>query len=103
MWRSPVLRWLCVKKALRDHQVKLVLGSRHGDIEKPPFFLNFRCRAGSKIGRQASIDGTEKEIPRRPRIGFADRISERQPDPSFFVCSLRYAGDKPVEPRPILV
>ena len=49
------------EEALRNHQVKLVLGPRHGDIKKAPFFLNFRRRAGSKVGGKASIDGVEKK------------------------------------------
>jgi hypothetical protein len=49
------------KEALRHHQVKLVLGPRHGDIQQASFFLDFRRRAGSKVGRQAAIDGVEKE------------------------------------------
>jgi hypothetical protein len=49
------------KEALRNHQVKLVLGSRHGDIQKAPFFLDFRRRAGSKVGGQTAIDGIEQK------------------------------------------
>jgi len=30
------------EETLRNHQVKLVLGSRHGDIEQPTFLLYFR-------------------------------------------------------------
>jgi hypothetical protein len=47
------------EEALRNSQVKLVLGPRHGDIEKPPFFLDFRRGAGSKVGGQTAIDGVE--------------------------------------------
>ena len=49
------------EEALRNHQVKLVLGPCHGDIEKAPFFLDFRRRAGGKVGRQAAINCVEQE------------------------------------------
>jgi hypothetical protein len=49
------------KEALWNHQVKLVLGSRHSDIKKAAFFLDFRRRASSEVGGQTSVNGVEKE------------------------------------------
>jgi hypothetical protein len=36
------------EEALRHHQVKLVLGPRHGDIKQPALLLDFRHGAGRR-------------------------------------------------------
>ena len=49
------------EEALGNHQVKLVFCSRHGEVEQPTFFLDFRRRAGGKVGWQTPIDRVEQE------------------------------------------
>ena len=49
------------EETLRDHQMKLILGPRHGDVEKPAFLLDLRRRADAEVGRNAPIDHVEDE------------------------------------------
>src|SRR5262249_8494969 len=57
------------EEALRDDQVKIVLGSRHGDIEKPSLFFQLSRCAGSQIGWHAAIDDVQR-IDRLPFLAF---------------------------------
>src|SRR5882762_9460742 len=49
------------EKPLWDDQMKIVLGSRHRDVQKAPFLLDFGRRAGSEIGGNAAVHGVEHE------------------------------------------
>ncbi len=48
-------------EAVRYDQVQMILGARHRDIEQTAFLLDFRLRAGGKIGRNAAVDAVEHE------------------------------------------
>src|SRR5262249_40936852 len=48
------------EEALRDDQVKIVLGSRHGDIEKPPLFFQLSRCAGAQIRWHTAIDDVQR-------------------------------------------
>src|SRR6516165_3036863 len=47
------------EEALRHHQMEIVLGPRHCDVEQPAFLLEFRRSAGSQVGRHAAVDHVE--------------------------------------------
>jgi hypothetical protein len=49
------------EEALRDDEVKIVLGARHGDMEQAPLLLDLGGRAGAEIGGNASVDDVEHE------------------------------------------
>ena len=45
--------------------MKVILGTCHGNVKKPAFFLDFGCRARSKIGWQATINRVQEKYRRR--------------------------------------
>ena len=49
------------KEALGDDEMQIVLGSGHRDIEQPPLFFDFGCRAGAEIGGNAAVHGVQDE------------------------------------------
>ena len=49
------------EEALRDHQVEIVLGARHCDIEEAPLLLDLFRSAGAEVRRNASIDDIQHE------------------------------------------
>src|ERR1700730_17287158 len=49
------------EEALRDHQMEIVLGARHCDIEEPPLLLNLFRSAGAEVRRNTSIDDIQHE------------------------------------------
>src|SRR5258708_38746153 len=49
------------EKPLRDHEVEIVLGARHGDIEEAPLFLDLVRSAGAEVRRNTSIDDIQHE------------------------------------------
>src|ERR1700732_4562239 len=56
------LRVLAMREeALRDHQMEIVLGARHCDIEEAPLFLDLFRSAGAEVRRNASIDDIQYE------------------------------------------
>ena len=56
------LRVLAMREeALRHDEVKIVLGTRHGDIEQTPLLLDLGGRPGAEVGRNAAIDDVEHE------------------------------------------
>src|SRR5271154_3329897 len=44
------------EEALRSHEMQVVPGTRHRDIEEAPFLLDLRRAAGAEVGRNAPID-----------------------------------------------
>ena len=48
------------EEALRDDQVKMVLGPRHGDIEKPPLFFQLGSCTGAQIRWHTAIDDVQR-------------------------------------------
>ena len=46
-------------ETLRHDQVQMVLGPRHGDVQKPALFLDLRGRAGREIGGDASVNDVQ--------------------------------------------
>src|SRR5271169_52324 len=44
------------EEALRNHEVQIVLGTRHRDIEEAPFLLDLGRAAGAEVRRNAPID-----------------------------------------------
>jgi len=56
------LRVLAMREeALRHDEVKIVLGTRHGDIEQAALLLDLGGRPGAEVGRNAPIDDVEHE------------------------------------------
>src|SRR5580704_14216320 len=49
------------EEALRDHQMEIVLGARHCDIEEPPLLLNLFRSAGAEVRWNTSIDDIQHE------------------------------------------
>jgi hypothetical protein len=49
------------EEALRHDQVEFIAGARHRDVKQAPLLLDFRCRAGSQIGRDAPVDHIQHE------------------------------------------
>src|SRR6202035_2346703 len=49
------------EEALRDHQMEIVLGASHCDIEDPPLLLNLFRSAGAEVRRNTSIDDIQHE------------------------------------------
>src|SRR5215469_5165763 len=47
------------EEALRDHQMEIVLGARHCDIEEAPLLLDLFRSAGAEVRRNASINDIE--------------------------------------------
>jgi hypothetical protein len=60
---------LRIVEPLRQHQVQLVLGARHGNIEQAALLLDIGGVAGGKIGGQAAVDDVEDEDG-RPFLAF---------------------------------
>src|ERR1700751_3977122 len=59
---AVALRVLAVgEEALRDHQMKIVLGARHCDIEEAPLLLDVFRSAGAEVRRNAYIDDIQHE------------------------------------------
>jgi hypothetical protein len=46
-------------EAVRNHQVQLILGARHGDMQQPPLFLDFFHRAGAQVRWNTAVDHIE--------------------------------------------
>src|SRR5271155_1261706 len=44
------------EEALRSHEMQIVPGTRHRDIEEAPFLLDLRRAAGAEVRRNAPID-----------------------------------------------
>src|SRR5260221_2203067 len=49
------------EEALRDDEVKVVLGARYADMEQAPLLLDLGGRPGAEVGGNASIDDVEHE------------------------------------------
>src|SRR5262249_28050039 len=59
---AVALRVLAVgEEALRDHQMEIVLGARHRDIEEAPLLLDLFRSASAEVRRNASINNIEHE------------------------------------------
>ena len=66
------LRVLAVgEKALRNHEVQIVPGARHRDIEEAPLLLDLGRRAGTEVRRNAAIDDVQDE-DRFPFLALAE-------------------------------
>jgi hypothetical protein len=62
------LRMLPVgEEALRHHEMKVVLGSRHRDVEQATFLLELGRGAGTQVGRHAAVDHVE-HVDRLPLL-----------------------------------
>ncbi len=59
------------EEPLRHDQVQMILGAGHGDVKKPPLFLDFGTGSGGEIGRQAAVHRIEEEN-RLPSCPFAE-------------------------------
>src|SRR5262245_4827241 len=46
-------------KPLRNDEVQFILGSRHCDIQQPPFFFDLFRRPGRHVRRNAAIDDVQ--------------------------------------------
>src|SRR5262245_40679559 len=53
------------EEALWDDQVKIILGARHGNIEKSALFFQLSRCAGAQIGWHATVDDVQ-HIDRLP-------------------------------------
>ena len=76
---AVALRMLAVgEEALRHHQVQVVLGAGHGDVEQAAFFFELRAGAGAEIGGHAAIDHIEHvdRLPFLP-LGGMDRRQDQ--------------------------
>jgi hypothetical protein len=49
------------EEALRNHEVQIVPGARHRDIEEAPLLLDLGRGAGTEVRRDASIDDVQDE------------------------------------------
>ena len=49
------------EEALRHHEMQIVFGSRHRDIEQPALLLDLGRGAGGKVGRDAAVHDVEHE------------------------------------------
>src|SRR4029079_5616306 len=49
------------KKALRDDEVQVVLGARHGHIQHPPVLRDLRRRAGAEVRGDAAVHDIQHE------------------------------------------
>ena len=59
---AVALRVLAMREeALRDHQMKIVFGARHRDVEEAPLLLDLFRSAGAEVRRNASIDDIQHE------------------------------------------
>ena len=63
------------EEALRDHQMEIVLGARHCDIEEAPLLLDLFRSASAEVRWNASIDDIEHE----DRLPFLCRVSDTGP------------------------
>ena len=60
---------LMIVEPLRQHQVHLVLGAGHGDVEQAALLLDIGGVAGGEIGGEAAIDHVE-HVDGRPFLAF---------------------------------
>src|ERR1700716_3310131 len=59
---AVALRVLAIgEEALRDHEVKVVLGARHCDVKEAPLLLDLFRSAGAEVRWDASIDDIQHE------------------------------------------
>ena len=59
---AVALRILAVgEEALRHHEMQIVLGARHRDVEQAALLLDLGGRAGAEVGRNAAVDDVEHE------------------------------------------
>lgn len=49
------------EETLRQHQMQIILGPGHSDIEQPSLLLDFMGLAGAEIRGHAAIDDVEHE------------------------------------------
>ena len=57
---AVALRVLAMREeALRDHQMEIVLGARHCDIEEAPLLFDLFRSASAEVRRNASINDIE--------------------------------------------
>ncbi len=61
---------------MRHHEMQLIPGPGHRDIDQPPLLLDILDRAGAEIGRDAAIDRIQDE-DRLPFLALAEWMVER--------------------------